>query len=273
MADNPPKAPQRSDKSSTLGTFGVKSGLAQILKGGLIVDVYSVDQAQTAVKAGAAAIVVTSLPSSVAQPPDPKVLKEIAEAVNIPVIAKVRVGHFVEAQILQALGVDYIDECEDLGYADEEHYINKHNFKVPFVNGAKSLGEALRRISEGSAFIRTTSGSGANNLAEAVRNQRVLSSSIRRASALTEEEVYALAKEIQAPFHLLKETARLKKLPTVTFANLRGIVPSPADVGLLMQLGSDGVFVDASIFGVGGGEARVRALVEAVIHIGSSFKR
>lgn len=175
-------------------------------------------------------------------------IKEIVDAVTIPVMAKVRIGHFVEAQILQSIGIDYIDESEVLTPADEEFHINKHQFKVPFVCGARNLGEALRRISEGAAFIRTKGEAGTGNVVEAVRHQRSVSSSIRKISVMNEEELYAYAKDIQAPFHLLKETARLKRLPVVNFA--AGGVATPADAALMMQLGCDGVFVGSGIFHV-----------------------
>ena len=181
---------------------------------------------------------------------DPKMIKEIVDAVTIPVMAKVRIGHFVEAQILQSIGIDYIDESEVLTPADEEFHINKHQFKVPFVCGARNLGEALRRISEGAAFIRTKGEAGTGNVVEAVRHQRAVSSSIRKISVMSEEELYAYAKDIQAPFHLLKETARLKRLPVVNFA--AGGVATPEDAALMMQLGCDGVFVGSGIFHVCG---------------------
>jgi len=191
-------------------------------------------------------------------------IKEIVEAVTIPVMAKVRIGHFVEAQILQSIGIDYIDESEVLTPADEEHHINKHAFKVPFVCGARNLGEALRRISEGAAFIRTKGEAGTGNVVEAVRHQRAVTSEIRKASVMTEEELYAYAKDIQAPFHLLKETARLKRLPVVNFA--AGGIATPADAALMMQLGCDGVFVGSGIFLSGDPAKRARAIVQAVTH-------
>ncbi|GJJ12256.1 pyridoxine biosynthesis protein [Clathrus columnatus] len=218
---------QGREGSSNLGTFQVKSGLAQMLKvkyvflvGGVIMDVVNAEQARIAEEAGACAVMALErVPADirseggVARMSDPQLIKEIVAAVTIPVMAKVRIGHFVEAQILQAIGVDYIDESEVLTPADEQHHINKHNFKVPFVCGARNLGEALRRISEGAAFIRTKGEAGTGNVVEAVRHERAVMSDIRRASAMNDEELYAFAKEIQAPFHLLKETARLKRLP------------------------------------------------------------
>ncbi|KAG2020480.1 vitamin B6 biosynthesis protein, variant 2 [Coprinopsis cinerea AmutBmut pab1-1] len=200
----------------------------------------------------------------VARMSDPKMIKEIVDAVTIPVMAKVRIGHFVEAQILQAIGVDYIDESEVLTPADEEHHINKHNFKVPFVCGCRNLGEALRRISEGAAFIRTKGEAGTGNIVEAVRHERAVMSDIKKASVMSDEELYVFAKEIQAPFHLLKETARLKRLPVVNFA--AGGIATPADAALMMQLGCDGVFVGSGIFHSGDPAKRARAIVQAVTH-------
>jgi pyridoxal 5'-phosphate synthase pdxS subunit len=231
--------------NSNLGTFGVKSGLAQMLKGGVIMDVVNAEQARIAEEAGACAVMALErVPADirsaggVARMSDPQMIKEIVEAVSIPVMAKVRIGHFVEAQILQSIGIDYIDESEVLTPADQEYHINKHAFKVPFVCGARNLGEALRRISEGAAFIRTKGEAGTGNVVEAVRHQRAVAREIRSASVMTEEELYAYAKDIQAPFHLLKETARLKRLPVVNFA--AGGIATPADAALMMQLGSDG---------------------------------
>jgi len=272
-ASAPTIAPARTqrDGSNTLGTFGVKSGLAQMLKGGVIMDVTNVEQARIAEEAGACAVMALErVPADiraqggVARMSDPRLIKEIIEAVTIPVMAKVRIGHFVEAQILQSIGVDYIDESEVLTPADEEHHINKHNFKVPFVCGARNLGEALRRISEGAAFIRTKGEAGTGNVVEAVRHTRAVTSEIRKVGSMTEEELYAYSKEIQAPFHLLKETARLKKLPVVNFA--AGGLATPADAALMMQLGCDGVFVGSGIFNSGDPAKRARAIVQAVTH-------
>ncbi|KAF8350849.1 SOR/SNZ family-domain-containing protein [Amanita rubescens] len=272
-ASAPTIAPARTqrDGSNTLGTFGVKSGLAQMLKGGVIMDVTNVEQARIAEEAGACAVMALErVPADiraqggVARMSDPRLIKEIIEAVTIPVMAKVRIGHFVEAQILQSVGVDYIDESEVLTPADEEHHINKHNFKVPFVCGARNLGEALRRISEGAAFIRTKGEAGTGNVVEAVRHTRAVTSEIRKVGSMTEEELYAYSKEIQAPFHLLKETARLKKLPVVNFA--AGGLATPADAALMMQLGCDGVFVGSGIFNSGDPAKRARAIVQAVTH-------
>ncbi|KAI0093998.1 vitamin B6 biosynthesis protein [Irpex rosettiformis] len=257
--------------NSSLGTFGVKSGLAQMLKGGVIMDVVNAEQARIAEEAGACAVMALErVPADiraqggVARMSDPQMIKQIVDAVTIPVMAKVRIGHFVEAQILQAIGIDYIDESEVLTPADDEYHINKHAFKVPFVCGARNLGEALRRISEGAAFIRTKGEAGTGNVVEAVKHQRAVASEIRKASVMSEEELYAYAKDIQAPFHLLKETARLKRLPVVNFA--AGGVATPADAALMMQLGCDGVFVGSGIFHSGDPAKRARAIVQAVTH-------
>ncbi|KAI0079985.1 vitamin B6 biosynthesis protein [Panus rudis PR-1116 ss-1] len=272
----PVVAPTRSAHNkdggnSSLGTFGVKSGLAQMLKGGVIMDVVNAEQARIAEEAGACAVMALErVPADiratggVARMSDPKMIKEIVDAVTIPVMAKVRIGHFVEAQILQSIGIDYIDESEVLTPADDEHHINKHAFKVPFVCGARNLGEALRRISEGAAFIRTKGEAGTGNVVEAVRHQRAVQSEIRKASVMSEEELYAYAKDIQAPFHLLKETARLKRLPVVNFA--AGGVATPADAALMMQLGCDGVFVGSGVFHSGDPAKRAKAIVQAVTH-------
>ncbi|KAI0063480.1 vitamin B6 biosynthesis protein [Artomyces pyxidatus] len=267
----PTRVHAKDGGSSNLGTFGVKSGLAQMLKGGVIMDVINAEQARIAEEAGACAVMALErVPADiraqggVARMSDPHMIKEIVAAVTIPVMAKVRIGHFVEAQILQSIGIDYIDESEVLTPADEEHHINKHSFKVPFVCGARNLGEALRRISEGAAFIRTKGEAGTGNVVEAVRHQRSVSSEIRRVSVMGEEELYVYAKEIQAPFHLLKETARLKRLPVVNFA--AGGIATPADAALMMQLGCDGVFVGSGIFHSGDPAKRARAIVQAVTH-------
>ncbi|CUA68544.1 pyridoxine biosynthesis protein [Rhizoctonia solani] len=266
-----PRSAQNKDGTSTVATFSVKSGLAQMLKGGVIMDVINAEQARIAEEAGACAVMALErVPADirkeggVARMSDPKMIKQIVDAVTIPVMAKVRIGHFVEAQILQALGVDYIDESEVLTPADEQHHINKHGFKVPFVCGATSLGEALRRISEGAAMIRTKGEAGTGNVVEAVRHARVVNSEIRKAASMSDEELYSYAKEIQAPFHLLKETARLKRLPVVSFA--AGGVATPADAALMMQLGCDGVFVGSGIFLSGDPAKRARAIVQAVTH-------
>ncbi|KAF9036695.1 vitamin B6 biosynthesis protein [Panaeolus papilionaceus] len=255
----PARAPSQTQGSNSLGTFGVKSGLAQMLK------------ARIAEEAGACAVMALErVPADiraeggVARMSDPQMIKEIINAVTIPVMAKVRIGHFVEAQILQVVGVDYIDESEVLTPADDEHHINKHAYKVPFVCGARDLGEALRRISEGAAMIRTKGEAGTGNVVEAVRHQRAVMSQIKKASVMSDEELYVFAKEIQAPFHLVKETARLKRLPVVNFA--AGGIATPADAALMMQLGCDGVFVGSGIFHSGDPAKRARAIVQAVTH-------
>ncbi|KAG8706429.1 Pyridoxal 5'-phosphate synthase subunit snz1 [Ceratobasidium sp. 395] len=261
----PPRSTTAKDGSSTVGTFAVKAGLAQMLKGGVIMDVINAEQARIAEEAGACAVMALErVPADirkeggVARMSDPKMIKEIVEAVTIPVMAKVRIGHFVEAQILQSIGIDYIDESEVLTPADEQHHINKHSFKVPFVC------EALRRISEGAAMIRTKGEAGTGNVVEAVRHARAVNAEIRKVAAMTDEELYVMAKEIQAPFHLLKETARLKRLPVVSFA--AGGVATPADAALMMQLGCDGVFVGSGIFHSGDPAKRAKAIVQAVTH-------
>ncbi|KAL1918287.1 uncharacterized protein VTP21DRAFT_2947 [Calcarisporiella thermophila] len=263
--------------NASQGTFNVKTGLAQMLKGGVIMDVVNPEQARIAEEAGACAVMALErVPADirkeggVARMSDPKMIKEIKEAVTIPVMAKVRIGHFVEAQILEAIGIDYIDESEVLTPADEQHHVNKQTFKVPFVCGAKNLGEALRRIGEGAAMIRTKGEAGTGNVVEAVRHMRTVNAEIRRASAMSEEELYSYAKELQAPFHLLKETARLGRLPVVNFA--AGGVATPADAAMMMQLGCDGVFVGSGIFKSGDPVKRARAIVQAVTHYNDPVK-
>lgn len=252
-------------------TFEVKSGMAKMLKGGVIMDVVNEEQARIAEEAGACAVMALErVPADirkdggVARMSDPDMIKKIKEAVTIPVMAKVRIGHFVEAQILEAIGIDYIDESEVLTPADEDHHILKHEFKVPFVCGAKDLGEALRRISEGAAFIRTKGEAGTGNVVEAVRHMRTVTSQIRRAQGMSAQELYAYAKEIRAPYELLKESAKLGRLPVVNFA--AGGVATPADAALMMQLGCDGVFVGSGIFKSGDAAKRAKAIVQAVTH-------
>ncbi|KAF8903045.1 SOR/SNZ family-domain-containing protein [Mucidula mucida] len=269
----PSVAPARSTTGAgtSLGTFNVKSGLAQMLKGGVIMDVVNAEQARIAEEAGACAVMALErVPADiraqggVARMSDPAMIKEIVAAVTVPVMAKVRIGHFVEAQILQSIGVDYIDESEVLTPADEENHINKHGYKVPFVCGARDLGEALRRIAEGAAMIRTKGEAGTGNVVEAVRHSRKMTAEIRQVSAMSEEEMYAFARDIRAPFHLVKETARLKKLPVVNFA--AGGLATPADAAMMMQLGCDGVFVGSGIFKSGDAAKRAKAIVQAVTH-------
>eukprot|EP00842_Homolaphlyctis_polyrhiza_P006754 jgi/Hompol1/707/HPOL_004365-RA len=234
-------------------------------------DVIDADQARIAEEAGACAVMALErVPADirrdggVARMSDPDMIKKIKAAVTIPVMAKVRIGHFVEAQILQHIGVDYIDESEVLTPADESHHIDKNKFNVPYVCGCKNLGEALRRINEGAAMIRTKGEAGTGNVVEAVRHARTLFSEIRRAQSMSDEELYTYAKELQAPYHLLKETARLGRLPVVNFA--AGGVATPADAALMMQLGMDGVFVGSGIFKSGDPAKRARAIVQAVTH-------
>jgi len=234
-------------------------------------DVVNAEQARIAEEAGAAAVMALErvpadirMQGGVARMSDPKMVKSIMDAVSIPVMAKVRIGHFVEAQILEAIGIDYIDESEVLTPADEEHHIVKSGYKVPFVCGCRNLGEALRRISEGAAMIRTKGEAGTGDVVEAVRHMRTVNAEVRRAAGMSDEELYVMAKEIGASFHLLKETARLKRLPVVNFA--AGGIATPADAALMMQLGCDGVFVGSGIFKSGDPARRAKAIVKAVTH-------
>lgn len=254
-----------------VGSFKVKVGLAQMLKGGVIMDVVTPEQAVIAEEAGAVAVMALErvpadirVQGGVARMSDPGLIKAIMAAVTIPVMAKVRIGHFVEAQILEALGVDYIDESEVLTPADEEHHIYKHPFKVPFVCGCRNLGEALRRIGEGAAMIRTKGEAGTGDVVEAVRHARAVLGEIRRLQTLREEELMAYAKNIGAPFELVQQTRTLGRLPVVNFA--AGGVATPADAALMMQLGVDGVFVGSGIFKSGDPRRRGKAIVEAVTH-------
>src|SRR5512136_2876594 len=229
------------------GTFAVKKGLAQMLKGGVIMDVVTPEHAKIAEDAGACAVMALErVPADirahggVARMSDPAIILQIMEAVTIPVMAKCRIGHFVEAQVLEAIGVDYIDESEVLTPADEQYHINKRDFNVPFVCGCRNLGEALRRIGEGAAMIRTKGEAGTGDVVEAVRHARAVLSEIRRLTTLREDEMMTYAKEIGAPYELVQETAELGRLPVVNFA--AGGVATPADAALMMQLGVDGVF-------------------------------
>lgn len=253
------------------GTARVKRGLAQMLKGGVIMDVVTPEQARIAEAAGAAAVMALErvpadirVQGGVARMSDPDMIEGIIQAVSIPVMAKARIGHFVEAQILEALGVDYIDESEVLTPADEEHHINKWTFEVPFVCGCRNLGEALRRVNEGAAMMRTKGEAGTGDVVEAVRHARAVHGEIRRVSGMDDDELYTYAKEIRAPHHLVKETAELGRLPVVNFA--AGGVATPADAALMMQLGVDGVFVGSGIFKSGHPEKRAKAIVQAVTH-------
>lgn len=249
----------------------LKSGLARMLKGGVIMDVVNAEQARIAEAAGAVAVMALErVPADirreggVARMSDPDLIREIIAAVSIPVMAKARIGHFVEAQVLEALGVDYIDESEVLTPADEENHIDKAVFKVPFVCGACDLGEALRRIAEGAAMIRTKGEAGTGNVVEAVRHLRKLKKQLRQLQTLDEEELMAAAKELRAPYELVKIVHREGKLPVVNFA--AGGIATPADAALMMQLGSEGVFVGSGIFKSADPEKRARAIVEATTH-------
>ena len=255
----------------TYGTITVKRGLAQMLKGGVIMDVTNAEQAQIAEEAGAVAVMALErVPADiraqggVARMADPEKILEIMEAVTIPVMAKCRIGHYMEARILEALGVDFIDESEVLTPADEQYHINKWEFKVPFVCGARDLGEALRRIAEGAAMIRSKGEAGTGNVVEAVRHARAIIGAIRRVQMMADEELVAFSKEIGAPYERVLETKRLGRLPVVLFA-AGGIAP-PADAALMMWLGMDGVFVGSGIFKSEKPYQRARAIVEAVTY-------
>ena len=249
----------------------LKTGLAEMLKGGVIMDVMSAEQAEIAEKAGACAVMALErVPADiraqggVARMTDPELILKIMDSVSIPVMAKCRIGHFVEAQILEAIGVDYVDESEVLTPADEQHHILKHDFKVPFVCGARNLGEALRRIGEGAAMIRTKGEAGTGDVVEAVRHARAVLGEIRRLQNLAEEELMSFAKDIGAPYELVLETRSLGRLPVVNFA--AGGIATPADAGLMMQLGVDGVFVGSGIFKSGDPARRAAAIVKATTH-------
>lgn len=253
------------------GTFRVKAGLAKMLKGGVIMDVIDVEQARIAEEAGAVAVMALErIPADirkdggVARMSDPDMITEIKKAVSIPVMAKARIGHFVEAQILQAIEVDYIDESEVLTMADEDNHINKSKFQVPFVCGCRNLGEALRRIAEGAAMLRTKGEAGTGNVVEAVRHARQVQKELRLVKSMNEDELFVFAKQIQAPYELVQEVHRTGKLPVVNFA--AGGVATPADAALMMQLGMDGVFVGSGIFKSNNATARAKAIVQAVTH-------
>ncbi len=259
-----------------IATFAVKKGLAQMLKGGVIMDVVTPEHARIAEDAGAVAVMALErVPADirahggVARMSDPELILQIMDAVSIPVMAKCRIGHFVEAQILEAIGVDYIDESEVLTPADEEHHINKHAFKVPFVCGARNLGEALRRIGEGAAMIRTKGEAGTGDVVEAVRHARAVLGEIRRLQNMPEEELMTYSKEIGAPYELVLETRSLGRLPVVNFA--AGGIATPADAALMMQLGMDGVFVGSGIFKSGNPAKRAAAIVKAVTHYNDPY--
>ena len=254
-----------------VGTMRVKSGLAEMLKGGVIMDVTTAEQARIAEDAGAVAVMALErVPADiraqggVARMADPDKIQEIQEAVTIPVMAKCRIGHFVEAQVLEALEVDYIDESEVLTPADEEHHIDKWKFTVPFVCGCRNLGEALRRIGEGAAMIRTKGEAGTGDIVNAVRHMRAVFGAIRRLTTLDADELYSEAKELQAPSELVRWVAEHGRLPVVTFT--AGGIASPADAALCMQLGADGVFVGSGIFKSDNPSERAKAIVEATTH-------
>ena len=255
----------------TKSTELTKRGLAQQLKGGVIMDVVTAAQAEIAQEAGAVAVMALErVPADiraqggVARMSDPSLIQEIIEAVTIPVMAKARIGHFVEAQILEALKVDYIDESEVLTPADERHHINKREFRVPFVCGCRDIGEALRRISEGASMIRTKGEAGTGNVVEAVRHARSVFGAIRQMTTMSPDELFAYAKDIQAPHDLVADVAREGRLPVVNFA--AGGIATPADAALMMQLGVDGVFVGSGIFKSGDPARRAKAIVEATTH-------
>ena len=253
------------------GTFTVKSGMAEMLKGGVIMDVTTPEQAKIAEDAGAVSVMALErVPADiraeggVARMTDPAIIEKIMDTVSIPVMAKVRIGHFVEAQILEAIGVDYIDESEVLTPADDKYHINKWNFKVPFVCGAINLGEALRRIGEGAAMIRTKGEAGTGNVVEAVRHMRTINDEIAKLASLPQEELMTAAKNLGAPYELVKWVAKEKRLPVVNFS--AGGIATPADAAMMMQLGADGVFVGSGIFKSENPAKRAQAIVQAVTH-------
>jgi len=258
-----------------VGTWAVKSGLAQMLKGGVIMDVVTVEHARVAEDNGAVAVMALErVPADiraqggVARMSDPELIIKIMEAVSIPVMAKCRIGHFVEAQILEALGVDYIDESEVLTPADEEHHIDKHGFGIPFVCGCRDLGEALRRIGEGAAMIRTKGEAGTGDVVEAVRHARAVGGQIRHLQTMREDELMAYSKQLGAPYTLVMQTKELGHLPVVNFA--AGGIATPADAAMMMQLGMDGVFVGSGIFKSGDPPSRAKAIVESVTHFNNA---
>ena len=260
-----------ADTRKEIGTLRVKTGLAEMLKGGVIMDVVTPEQAKVAEDAGAVAVMALErVPADiraqggVSRMSDPTMVDGIIVAVPIPVMAKCRIGHFVEAQVLQSLGVDYIDESEVLTPADEEHHVNKWEFTVPFVCGCRNLGEALRRITEGAAMVRTKGEPGTGNVVEAVRHMRTVTAEIARLAGLRSEELFAAAKELQAPYELVAWVAENGKLPVVNFS--AGGIATPADAALMMQLGCDGVFVGSGIFKSGDPSTRAKAIVEATTH-------
>ncbi len=265
------KQPDSSNNGQQKGTVTLKRGLAQMLKGGVIMDVVTPEHARIAEDAGAVAVMALErvpadirMQGGVARMSDPDLIESIMEVVTIPVMAKCRIGHFVEAQVLESLGVDYIDESEVLTPADEQYHIDKHEFGVPFVCGCRNLGEALRRIGEGAAMIRTKGEAGTGDVVEAVRHARAVMGEIRRLTTMRPDEMMSYAKEIGAPYDLVRETAELGRLPVVNFA--AGGIATPADAALMMQLGVDGVFVGSGIFKSGNPAQRARSIVEATTH-------
>lgn len=265
----------RGNRNMEKTQYNLNKGLAQMLKGGVIMDVTTPDQARIAEKAGACAVMALErIPADiraaggVSRMSDPKMIKGIQDAVSIPVMAKCRIGHFVEAQILQAIEIDYIDESEVLSPADDVYHINKRDFKVPFVCGARDLGEALRRINEGASMIRTKGEPGTGDVVQAVRHMRKMTSEIARLSSMREDELFEAAKQLQVPYELVKFVHENKKLPVVNFA--AGGVATPADAALMMQLGAEGVFVGSGIFKSGNPEKRAEAIVQAVTNFNDS---
>ena len=259
------------DTTKQTGGSRVKRGLAEMLKGGVIMDVTTAAQAKVAEEAGAVAVMALErVPADiraeggVARMADPEKVSEIMDAVSIPVMAKCRIGHFVEAQVLQSLGVDYVDESEVLTPADEAHHVDKWDFTVPFVCGATNLGEALRRTGEGAAMIRSKGEAGTGNVVEAVRHMRAITSGMRKLTTLSPEELMSEAKDLGAPYELVREVAKSGRLPVVLFT--AGGIATPADAALMMQLGADGVFVGSGIFKAGDPATRARAIVEATTY-------
>ncbi len=268
MSESRPEPDQRPASTPRTGTARVKRGMAEMLKGGVIMDVVTPEQAKIAEDAGAVAVMALErVPADiraqggVARMSDPDMVEGIISAVSIPVMAKARIGHFVEAQVLQALGVDYVDESEVLTPADEAHHIDKWAFTVPFVCGATDLGEALRRISEGAAMIRSKGEAGTGNVVEATRHMRSIRAGIRRLATLAADELYAAAKDLRAPYDLVAEVATIGKLPVVLFT--AGGIATPADAAMMMQLGAEGVFVGSGIFKSGDPARRAEAIVKA----------
>ena len=262
---------KKSKEKGEIGGTTVKQGLAQMLKGGVIMDVVTPEHAIIAEKAGAVAVMALErvpadirVHGGVARMSDPGMIREIIKAVSIPVMAKCRIGHFVEAQILEAIGVDFIDESEVLTPADLKHHVNKHDFNVPFVCGCRNLGEALRRIGEGAAMIRTKGEAGTGDVVEAVKHARTVLGEIKRLASMPDEELMSYAKDIGAPYEWVKATKKLGRLPVVNFA--AGGIATPADAALMMQIGVDGVFVGSGIFKSKDPEPRAKAIVQATTH-------